>query len=991
MSRTAVSARGIMATLTCLRVAALGLSLMPPPLFALEPDPSENGYIRKNFTVEDGLLSNHVNTIVQGRDGFLWIGTEVGLQRFDGRHFAPVAFLPKPGPVAISSMAEAPDGTLWVGTRAGVAQIVKERMSDPAHATATLYHVGAGDTDSVQCLLFSRSGALYVGTMTGMYRFDHGRFTPVIPGLWTSRIEEGAGGHLLVITSKGFMEWDGTQAIARTEVAPRLGVKSNEIFHVYQDRAGTTWFCSVLGVARQTGQSFDALKPHEAVFRVKEDPEGTLWFSQLGSLYRVTPSGPELVASNLTASYLEFDREGDLWAGTKGAGLFRFKRQAVKMFTSADGLPLGYPTSLLAARDGKLWVGSRCGGLSWFDGQRFHTYSERHGLSNSCVFSLAEDRNGDLLIGTFGGGVFRFRDGHFAPLIHEDKLKDNVAVALLPAMDGSLWIFYSDGPRRIQNGQERSFTTADGLSSNSILSAYEDRRGVIWVETTAGIDRWENDRFVSVVRTANPSVGPERFGFAEDQHGGLFAFGALSGAMRVSEAQSVRLEGAPKIAGMLKSRNALWFCGDGIYRTAPDGLDQWERHPGEPPDYTRYDRADGMNSAQCSGGFRNMAETRDGRVWVATEQGVAMLGPGAPLPNTEKPSLYMRGAVIGKSPHPAGEELIVPPGSHHIELDFGAVELASPERVRFQYRMDDVDREWMDADSGQRAIYTSLPIGRHAFHVRASNADGVWDRAGIAYNVTQRPYFYQTIWFAALCAAMLAALFAAGHQLRVRYVTAMIQERLEERASERVRIARDLHDTLLQGVQGMTLRFHVAAEQIPEGHPARRMVEDALAVADRVIDEGRMRVRGLRSEGLNESNLTTALAQLGSELNTGRRVRFSVSVEGTASVLPPVIGDELYFIGREAITNAFRHSGAAEIEVEVLFHKKAVGLRCRDNGQGMDAGVLRQGKDGHWGMLGMRERAEKLGGKLECWSSPGQGTEVNVTIPVRGRAQQKSS
>ena len=982
MSPTCHATSVLVATRCLLRAACLCIGLFASMGLALEPIAVDNGYIRKNFTVEDGLLSNQVNAILQTRDGFLWIGTELGLLRFDGQHFAPVTFLPKAVPVFVGSLAEAPDGALWVGTRAGVARIPRDGMSEPGHTVATVYHPGSGDGDSIQCLLFSRSGVLFVGTMTGMYRFEDGKFSVIIPDLWTSRIEEASNGNLLVITSKGFMEWDGSRVLARTEVSARLGVGQNEIFHVSEDQAGTTWYCSVKGVARQRGRSIEALQPADAVFRVKEDAEGTVWFSQSGALYRATKSGRELVASNLSASYLAFDKDGDVWAGTKGAGLFRLKRQAVKMFTAADGLPLGSPTSVLATRDGKLWVGSECGGLSWFDGRRFHTYSERDGLTNSCVFSLAEDRNGDILIGTFGGGIFRLREGRFTVLVKEDKLKDNVAVAILPASDGSLWVVYSDGPHRILDGYERTFTTADGLSSNSVLSAYADRRGTIWVETTAGIDRLENERFVPVSTTDNASVGPGQLGFGEDQRGELFAFGPLSGIMHVRETRVSRLDVAPKITGMLRSREALWFCGDGIYRTAPDSLEKWEQRPADPPDYTRFDRADGMNTAQCNGGFRNMAATSDGKVWVATEQGLAMLPSSMPPQSSAKLAIYMRRVVIGKTPQPAGRELVVAPGARHIELHFGAIELASPERVRFQYRLDGVDRDWLDADAGQKAIYTLLPIGSHAFHVRACNADGVWDRSGIVYTITQQPYFYQTAWFAVACGAAIVAVLFAGHRFRMRYVTAIIQERLEERASERVRIARDLHDTLLQGTQGLMLRFHVAAEQIPEGHSARSMIGDALNVADRVIDEARMRVRGLRSESLDDSDLTTALAQVGSELNVDNQVRFSVSSEGSASGLHPIIRDELYFIGREAISNAFRHAGASEIEVELIFQKKAVCLRCRDNGRGMDPGVIRQGKAGHWGVRGMQERAEKLGAKLECWGSPGQGTELSVTVLV---------
>src|SRR4029077_1912809 len=303
------------------RTACLGISLIASiadRALALELTQSANVYIGKNFTVEDGLLSNRMNAIVQMRDGFLWVGTEEALLRFDGRHFAPVVFLPQASPVSVSTLAEAPDGALWVGTRAGLARIQSGGMSEPGHTISVLYHPDSGEGDSIQCLHFSRTGTLFVGTMTGLYRLDHDKFSVVIPKLWTSRIEEASNGHLLVITSKGFMEWDGTQVIQHPEVSARLGVRQNEIFHVFEDHAGTIWYCTTAGLARQVGTSIARLKPAAAVFRVNEDPQGTVWFSQSGGLYRITKSGRELIASNFgpaLPTYLCFDHNGDVWAG----------------------------------------------------------------------------------------------------------------------------------------------------------------------------------------------------------------------------------------------------------------------------------------------------------------------------------------------------------------------------------------------------------------------------------------------------------------------------------------------------------------------------------------------------------------------------------------------------------------------------------------------------------------------------------------------------
>ena len=962
------------------------------PALALERVQPANGYIRTNFTVEDGLLSNTVNAVLQTRDGFLWTGTEDGLLRFDGRHFTAVEFLPQASPVSVSALAEAPDGALWVGTRGGVARIAAKALSQAGPESAILYHTGSGSSDSIQCIRFSRNGDLWVGTLTGLYRFERGGFSAVIPELWISRIEEASNGNLLVITSKGFVEWDGRQVIRHPDLPAKLGVAQNEIYHVFEDHAGTIWYCTTVGLARQVGGSIERLEPYgrDVVFRVNEDPQGTVWFSQSGGLYRATAAGRKLIATNLSAKYLAFDRDGDVWVGTKGTGLSRLKRQAVTMFTAADGLPIGAPTSVLAATDGKLWVGSDCGGLSGFDGRRFHTYSERDGLTNSCVSSLAEDHNHDILIGTFGGAVFRFREGRFTKIVPENTLKNNVTVALLPANDGSLWIPYSDGLIRIRDGQERRFTTADGLSSDSILSAYVDRRGVIWVETTAGIDRLEKDRFVAVSKTNNTTTGQGRFGFGEDQSGELFAFGPYTGIVQVHENRVVRVSGAPKITGMLTSRENLWFCGDGIYRAAPDSLRRWEYEPDTPPDYARFDRADGMESADCSGGFRNMAITSDGKLWVATPQGVAMLDVPR-LPNTdEKIATYIEKIVIGKTPEPVGRELIVKPGTRHVELHFDAIEVSSPERIRLQYRLDDVDREWLDATATASAIYTGFPIGTHKFHVRASNRDGVWDRAGIVYNITQQPYFYQTSWFAGACVMALIGILGISHRFRLQYVTSRIQERLEERASERVRIARELHDTLLQSFHGLLLRFQAAHNLLPgRVVDAMQVLEAAIDNAAQAITEARDAVQDLRSSTIVTNDLAKAIEVLGGELRAHQRAAdgdssdFSVQVEGTPLDLNPILRDGIYRIAGEAFRNAFHHARARRIEVEIRYGDRHFSVRVRDDGIGIDASVLSQeGRPGHFGLRGMRERSKSIGGQLEVWSEHGAGTEMELTIPA---------
>jgi signal transduction histidine kinase/ligand-binding sensor domain-containing protein len=948
------------------------------------PEPA-GGYVSKNFSLEDGLLSNNVNVILQTRDGFLWIGTPEGLLRFDGRHFTPIKFLPQDSPVVVSTLAEAPDGALWVGTPGGLARIPSGGSSELGHTVSSLYHPGSGDGDSVQCLHFSRNGDLWVGTLTGLYRFADGKFSAIIPKLWTSRIEEASNGHLLVITSQGFVEWNGKQIIPHTDLPARLGVVQHGIFHVLEDHTGTIWYATAAGVARERGGSIERLNPYggdrnpNVVYRLYEDTQGHVWFAQSGELYRATAAGQLLSASHLDATYLASDVDGDLWAGTKTRGLFRLKSRAVKMFTAADGLPVGMPVAVLAARDGKLWVGSYCGGLSQFDGRRFQTYMDKDGI-NSCVFSLAEDHNHDILVGIHGGGVSRFRDGRFTQVSSPDRLTNRVVTAIVPGRNGPLWIAYSDGLDRIADGQVRRFTTADGLSSNSLLSAYEDRRGVLWVETTRGIDRLQGDRFVSVLTADSASTEAGGFGFGEDRFGHLFAFGPANATFDIQENRAVRLNGAPRITGMAQSPENLWFCGDGIYRATPDSLEKWEHERDTPAEYTVFNRADGMNSTLCSGGFRNMAVTSDGRLWAATQQGIAMLEFSRLRHTDRKPVIFIERIVIGKSVQAPGRELTLPAGTQHVELHFDAIELASPEATRLQYRLDGVDREWLDADSGVTAVYSGIPAGTHQFHVRACNSDGVWDQAGISYNVTQKPYFYETNLFRFAAVIILALLLAGAYQLRLRRMTAQMNARLDERVAERTRLARDLHDTLLQTIQATKLIAEAEIAGADDSVPARKTLEKLATMLGQAMQEARASLLSLRTSTTEANHLADGLRRAGEESATAYPLRFTFMVEGTVKEMHPVVRDEVYRIGYEAIRNAFHHSGGTEVQV-VLSYTHSLELIVRDDGKGIDPDIAVKGKPSHFGLTGMQERAVRIGAKLSISSSANTGTKLELIVP----------
>jgi signal transduction histidine kinase/ligand-binding sensor domain-containing protein len=947
---------------------------------ALDPSQPFNSYIRTHFSHEDGLPSGIVHGIVQSQDGFLWLSSGSNLlTRFDGRHFTDIPYPPA------RVMAIAQDGDLWVGTEGagGVERIPAAALNQFARLPATSYHPGPGPGSRILCLHFSRSGVLWVGTAGGLYRFEHGAFSPVIPRLVINRIEETATGHLLVITSEGFMEWDGERAVPHPEFAVQFGVKAEEVFHVFEDSHGVTWFCTIQGVARRIGGSIEELPPYgpngHGAFRAYEDPQGTVWIAKTEGLFRATATGLELVIPGMNVRSIFGDRDGNLWIGANGDGLFRFKDRAARIFTTADGLPNNAIMTVLASRDARIWAGANCGGLSVFDGRRFRTYNEKDGLLNSCVWALAEDANHDLWVGTYGGGVFRFRDGRFTQYSKAQGLASNIVTGIVAARDGSLWIATPEAVSRLRDGRVRNYTMADGLSSNHAVRLYEDRSGAIWAGTVRGIDRLTGDRFAAVPSLPNVAVYP----LGEDRAGGLNIFMATKGVFRLENKRLISVASDIVVTGMVETKGGdAWLSGDSLYRFQPAGLQGLQGHD-EQLDYATFGRADGLDATEYSDGALNSALTHDSKLWVATPQGLAMLDLSR-LPRTNrKPTIYMREIGVGRNVEPPGHDLVLPPGTHHVELYFDAIEISSPEKIRLQYRLDSVDSEWLDTGHPAHAIYSNIPAGTHPFHVRACNRDGIWDRAGMVYSITQQPYFYETAWFqlAAVTAGFL--LLAGWHRLRLRRATAGLNARLEERLAERERIARELHDTLLQGIQGVMWRFQAGAAQIPVGEPARQLIESALDRADEVIVEGRDRVKGLRTAEEKYSDLSETFAVMNAELAKEHAVPFQIILQGTPRALNPIVCDDVYQIGREALVNAFRHSLAQKIETEITFARTELRLRVRDNGCGVDSKILEDGgRPGHWGMTGMRERARKIGARLDIWSRQGNGTEVDLRIPA---------
>jgi ligand-binding sensor domain-containing protein/signal transduction histidine kinase len=956
-------------------VAAFVLLFVTHSAHALDPSQPLSRYLRTHFTSDNGLPNNVVNQIVQSQDGFLWITFGSGsLVRFDGQRFTLL-------PVNTwGGMAIGPDNDLWVVTAADLIQIPAAAFNQFGPLQAIRYPITLDSNTQPTCIRFSRSGVLWVGTNNGIYQFERGVFSSVIPRLAVQKFEESSNGHLLLPTSQGFMEWDGARLVAHPELAAQLGVKVEEIHHVFEDSHGIMWYCTAKGVARRIGKSLEKLQPWgrktDEAFRVYEDPQGNVWIGGSHGLFRATTGRLELALADMTVRYMYGDRDGDLWVGTNGAGLFRFKDRAVRMFTTADGLPSNVPMTVLASHDGTLWSGFNCGGLARFDGHSFRIYKEKDGLLNSCVWSLAEDANHDLWIGTYGGGAFRFHNGSFTQYSKAQGLVSDIVLAIAPARDGSLWFATPEGVSRLRNGQVRNYTMADGLSSNQVRRIYEDRGGGIWVGTRMGVDHLEGDRFLKVSSVPNVSAYP----IGEDHSGALYVSLKDGGLFRADSGQLIEVIPEVDEFHMIETEQGdLWLNGGDIMRVPRTALEKPRGHD-EPVDLAIFGLADGLISSEGSVGYPASALTRDGKLWMATVQGLAMLDLPR-LPKTDrKPAIYMEEFTVGRNQQLPGEALVLPPGTHHVELRFDAIEVSAPEKIHLQYRLDGVDSEWLDAGPPGHAIYSNIPAGTHAFHVRACNRDGIWDRTGMMYIITQQPFFYETTWFRLTTVATGLLLLVGLYRLRLRQATARLKVRFDERLAERTRIARELHDTLLQIVQGSKLVADDALEKSDDAIHLRGAMEKLSGWLGQATQEGRAALNSLRTSTIETNDLAAGLRRATEECLLDKSMAVKFSVAGGSRDMHPIARDEIYRIGYEAIRNACEHASASQLKVE-LSYAQDLTLQVNDNGVGIEPAVVTEGKEGHFGLQGMRERAARIGSKLTLVSSPQSGTEMTLIVP----------
>jgi signal transduction histidine kinase/ligand-binding sensor domain-containing protein len=675
---------------------------------------------------------------------------------------------------------------------------------------------------------------------------------------------------------------------------------------------------------------------------ILEDHLGDIWLATDGGLDRFhpvkvnqlpTPHGEEnfVIATN---------QRGEL--------LYSGDNMPIRVYNGTTTIMQGGPKGVLCTfRDptGALWFGGR-GFLERYSENRFAPVALPPGVTAlNTIQTIAMDRSGAIWVSITRKGVYRLKNGKWEPYGGQSGLPQLVAITEVADSSGRLWFGYTENRIAMMDGEKMQiFSTADGLTTGNV-TALREAGGRVWAGGENGLAYFSQGRFRHV-----------NFEDEEAVRNISGIVGTSNGDIWINQASGIVHIQASEIKRIMEDSN---------YRARYEFFNSLDGYFGSPRDVRPLPTA---------------VEGANGRIWFGTYTGIFWIDPDR-IQRNPPPPVFVESVVADGKQYRDLSDLRMPPNVANLQINYTALDLSLPERVRFRYKLDGVDSNWLDAQTRRQAYYTKLPPGRHAFHVIACNGDGVWNETGATLNFFIAPAFYQTVWFKLLLAIAVLMLIWLLHTLRLRWATAQMQARLGERLEERGRIARELHDTLIQSVDGLMLRVQTAVNE-PDPQRSRLMIEKALDSADEVMLEGRQRVHTLRAEAITVNELSEALAAYGEDLSEDHPAIFSVALVGSPKPMDAFVRDEAYRIGREALANAFQHAGATKIEVEVTYDRAMVHIRVRDNGGGIDQQTLDGGRPGHWGLRGMRERAQVIGGKLVIWSRSGAGTEIDLKIPA---------
>ena len=973
-------------------LASLVLLCLAHTAAAIDPRRELSHYIRDQWGSSKGFPGGQVFAITQTPDGYLWIGAEKGLVRFDGSNFrlfnnANVPLLPV-GPVR--GLVTDSEGALWIQGEGS--RLLRYRDSNFEDVSSTLER----EEPAITTIGRGAKGEVLLSALvSGAGRYRDGKFVslagPVeLPNFVVISIAESPDGKVWLGTRDLglFYATHGSVSNVEQSLPDR---KINSLLSVSNEEL---WIGTDNGVARWNGVDFtsEGLSPslaHLQALAMIKDRDTNVWIGTSKGLIRVSPQGT--VASlnsgsaSIPVSAVFEDREGNVWVGTS-RGIERLRESVFVTYSTAEGIPAESVGPLYVDSASGVWFGHAAGGLYrltngkvqavnsgglhndviysisedtagvWLGRQKGglthlkykdgsynrETYTAAQGLAQDSVYAVNVTREGSVWAGTLSGGVSEFSGGKFKNYTTADGLASNTINAIVETADGTMWFATPNGLSALSHGNWQTFRIHDGLPSDHVNCLFEDSTGLLWVGTDNGLAFFDSRKFQTPT-TVPASLHEPILGLVADDNRSLW---------------------------IATTNHVLRVTGDNFRNGQLTGSD-----------VTEFTVADGLRGTEGVRRNRSVARDRSGMIWFSLTSGLSVVDP-ARLARGSAPAIVHINAMVADGSQVAlNQEIRIPSARQRIGFSFAGLSLAIPERVQFRYRLEGFDREWSSPVSTGEAIYTNLAPGSYRFDVMASNSDGLWNSATASVVFEIVPAFWQTWWFRLSGLVALGVSGLAFYRMRLLQVTKQLNLRFEERLAERTLIAQELHDTLLQGFLSASMQLDVAVDQLPENSPVRPRLARVLNLMRQVVEEGRNAIRGLRLSDNGSEDIAAALSNLNEELNSHGETVFRVVVEGSARPIHPIVRDEVYRIGREAVVNAFRHSRAQNISVAVSYLENQLRVLVNDDGCGISSELIESGRDGHWGLTGMRERAERIKARLKVRSSVDSGTEVELSVP----------
>lgn len=982
---------------------AIVVACLVKSALALDPTLVISQYVHDRWGVDQGFPRGPVYAIAQTTDGYLWIGTEAGLVRFDGRTFRLIK--DNAGAFTITGvrgLAADNSGGLWIrlydrsivryrqgkfenpvpkpGSSKNVyminrnanGEIILAQLVDPipgkapgmivplVYRNGTFQRQAEGSRSmrsAVISFIESPDGAFWMGTReAGLIHFVNGQMSilrKTVPDLKVNCLLSVERSELWVGTDNGITRWNGSD-LSREEIPASLG--HLQALAMLKDRDGNIWIGTGSdGLLRVNTKGTAALHldqgvSHEAVTAMLEDREGNLWIGgadgieRLGDGAFVTYSMTEGLPAG-GSNPLLVDAEGRLWFPPQTGGLWWAKDGRNGKIT-LDGLDRDLVYSL-AGGNGELWIGRQRGGLTKLilgDGSVVtKTYTKADGLAQNSVYSVYRARDGTVWAGTLSAGVSALRENKFTNYSVGQGLACSTVVSILEDSDGTMWFATPSGLSSFSKGRWTSYGNADGLPSENINCLLQDSTGALWAGTASGLAVLSGATF-RVPDNVPAELRAQILGIAEDRYGWLW-IATSSHVLRVNR-------------------------------------DKLRRGAVREGDLRDYGISDGLRGTQGVKRHQSVFADSAGRIWFSLDHGISVVDPTRLARHAATPIVHVEGLLVDDRAVDVSRAVHVSAGHRRITFNFAGLSFAAPDRLRYQYLLEHNDRDWSVPNVSGEASYTNLRPGSYRFRVRAANADGVFDPNEDVLDLIVDPLFWESWWFIAACIVAFVLATAGLYRMRLHFVTRRLHSQFEQRLAERIQVAQDFHDTLLQTIQGSKMVADDALTGPNDQIRLRAALERLSGWLNRAVQEGRVALNSLRNSTTEQNDLAEALRRAGEECRMQRPMEFDLVIEGDSWEMHPIVRDEIYRIAYEAIRNACTHSGGDHLVVELAYQDDLI-LRVCDNGKGISPSVAVTGMEGHFGIIGMHERAAKLRGKLTITSLPASGTKVELVLPRR--------